>query len=152
MTIGSEIAAVLPELRAMAESLMSLTVTAYKPGKGTVNGYETTVYTSQGTSAAKVNGTSATGRDTVSRTIMIGEVARPVIEGGLHLPLDSFVTNGVLGIVASDQRGTAWEFVVDAAPDPADAVLVGRRYMVTNCPAKSFATARRLDVVEVPAP
>lgn len=149
---GADITAALPELRAQAESLMTLTVTAYSPNGFTDDpntGLPVPQFATVGTSAAKLQGTSSSSRDTPTRYVRIGEVDRPVLESGLHLPISAFVASGVLAIVASEQRGVAWEFEVTAAPSPVDPSLVGRRYMVASIPAKSFATARRLDVVEV---
>ncbi|HET8614286.1 MAG TPA: DUF6093 family protein, partial [Actinomycetales bacterium] len=103
-----------------------------------------------GSTSGKVQGTS--GKDTATRTVRVGEIDRPVLDAGLHIPLAAF-GNGT-EVVASEQRGYpggAWEFVVTAVGSLDDAGLLGRRYMVVGCPAKSYATARRLDVVEVPS-
>ena len=159
MTISDAIAAELPFLRAEAEALMTLTLTAYAPPAPDAepttdaDGYSVAPpYTNQGTTPGKAQGTSVTGRDTISRQINVAGVSRPVIEGGLQIPLSAFFTGNTLAVVASEQRGTAWEFEVTALGPNDDPALLGRRYMVTNAPAKSYATARRLDVVEVPAP
>jgi hypothetical protein len=49
---------------------------------------------------------------------------------------------------AGDQ-GIDWEYLCTAVGAHDDPTLLGRRFLVVNAPAKSFATARRLDVVEV---
>jgi hypothetical protein len=49
---------------------------------------------------------------------------------------------------AGDQ-GIGWEYLCTAVGAHDDPTLLGRRFLVVNAPAKSFATARRLDVVEV---
>ena len=81
--------------------------------------------------------------DSGTRYVNIGGVERPVIDGGLHIPLSAPVP------VASEQRGQGWEYEVTALGPADDPALLGRRYLVISVPAKSFATARRLDVVEV---
>lgn len=128
------------------------TFTAYAPTKATVDGLSVTSYVSQGTTPGKVQGTSATGRDSVTRTVSVGGADLVVIEGGLQIPLAAFVVGGELAVVASEHRGKAWEFECTAVGPVSDPALLGRRFMVANVPVKSMATARRMDVVEVPAP
>lgn len=142
----------LGSMRAHAESLMADTLTAYVPTAQTIDGLEVDVYTAQGTTPGKVQGTSVTGRDTVSRTVTIGGADLTVVEGGLQIPLSEFVGPDGLAIVASEQRGIAWEFAVTAIGPTTDPALLGRWFMVTNVPVKSAATARRMDVVVVPPP
>lgn len=148
--LGHDVAAALPELQAQAESLMTLTLTAYSPA-GTepdADGYEVHQFADEGSTPGKVQSGSQQGGDSATRYVNVGGVERPVIEGGLHIPLDRFVFDGLL-IVASEQRGQAWEFAVDSIGPADDPALLGRRYMVVGVPAKSFATARRLDVIEI---
>lgn len=142
----------LPMMRARAQSLMTATFEAFKPnGVDTdADGSEFAAYVSQGTTPGKVQGTSAIGKDSVTRSISVGDVDLPVIDSGLHIPLSSFVVAGVLTLVAG-YRGTGWELVCTSA-GTGDPAIVGRRFLVVNAPAKSYATARRLDVVEVPTP
>ena len=129
-----------------AEALMGDTFTAYSPnGTTTVNGLKVPAYANQGSTPGKVQAGSQQGGDTNTRTVTVGGVERPVIESGLHLPIDAPVP------VAGD-RGRGWEYVCTAVGAGSDPELVGRRYLVVGVPAKSYATARRLDVVEVPAP
>lgn len=141
----------LAEHQADAESLMTLELAAYSPtGEKTTDadGYKIPAYADEGTTPGKVQSGSRAGGDTATRYIDVGGVERPVIEGGLHIPLDRFVLDGLL-IQASEQRGQAWEFEVFAVGPADDPALLGRRYMVVAAPAKSYATARRLDVIEL---
>lgn len=81
--------------------------------------------------------------DTVSRRITIGGVARPVLEGALHIPVSAEVP------VAGEQRGIGWEYVCTAIGPDSDPALLGRRWLIVSVPAETNATARRLDIVEV---
>lgn len=127
---------------------MTLTVEAFAPSGTTTNGdgYEIDVFGSQGTHAAKVQAPSSQGGDTSTRSVRVGEVERPVLTAGLHIPLSADVP------VAGNQRGIGWEYQVTAVGPNDDPALMGRRYLVVEVPAKSFATCRRLDVIEVPIP
>lgn len=146
MTLQSAIEAELPFLRAEAEALMVDTFTAYSPnGVTVVDGLEAQNYASEGQTSGKVQGGSSSTKDTATEYVTVGGVSRPLLRGGLHLPLGAPVP-------AAGDRGIGWEYACTAAGDNSDPSLVGRRYLVHNVPAKSFATARRLDVVEVPAP
>lgn len=144
MSIGADIAATLPFLRAEAESLMLDTFTAYRPNGTTLNaaGMEVPAYLLVGTTTGKVQGRSRDS-DTNTRTQSVGGVDRPVIEGGLHIPVDS--TAPMLG-----PKGVGWEYVLTAAGPLTPPDLVGSRWLVVDSPAKSFMTARRLDVVKLP--
>lgn len=138
----------LAEHRADAEALMTLTLAAYSPTGHTIDadGYKVPAFTPEGATFGKVQGGTRAGRDTSTRYVRIGDVERPVIEGGLHIPIGAKVP------AAGEQRGQvggAWEYEVTAVGPAGDPALLGRRYMVVNVPAKSFATARRLDVVEL---
>lgn len=130
---------------------MTLTVSAYEPDP--VNPYEPTgpggsdvpKFIAKGSTRAKVQVGSTQDDDTGTRYETVGGVSRPVLTGGLHIPLSApRPTAGAPGL--------GWEYVVTAVSDLADTNLLGRRYRVVNAPAKSFATARRLDVVEVEVP
>lgn len=126
-----------------AERLMTLTLTAYSPGAMTVvNGQETPGDTPEGTTVGKASGQSQQASDPYTRTVTIGDVEVPVIQGGLHIPLSAPVPD--------ERPGHQWEYVVTAVGRADDPALLGRRYRVVSVPAKSYATARRLDVVEVP--
>jgi hypothetical protein len=134
--LADAIRAALPELRREAEATMQDTFTAYAYAWTKIDGLEEQTWTPQGTTRGKVSGRSRQG-DTNTRTEDVGGVERPVVDGGLHIPLDAPVP----------ERG--WEYVCDAVGPASDPSLVGRRWRVVDVPAKSFATARRLDVVEV---
>lgn len=136
----------LGAMQARAQSLMTLTLAAYSPSGKTTNagGYTVPGYTPEGATFGKVQG--ASGKDTATRYIKVGDVERPVLEGGLHIPLTAKVP------VAGEQRGQvggAWEYEVTAVGPHDDPALLGRRYLVVEVPAKSLATARRLSVVEL---
>lgn len=135
-----------------AESLMTLTLTAYAPTGNYVegpDGFEVPEFINRGTTPGKVQGGSQAGKDTETRYADIGGVKRPVLVGGLHIPLSAFVVAGVLDIKPSEQVNQAWQFHVTAVNGLADLSLLGRKYQVVEVPAKSYATARRLSVVEV---
>lgn len=115
---------------------MADTFTAYAYEWTTVDGLDEQTWTPQYDTAGKVSGRSMQG-DTNTRTVTIGDVERPVVEGGLHIPLTA--TLPAIG----------WEFECIAVGPASDPALLGRRWRVVDVPTKSFATARRLDVVEV---
>lgn len=117
--------------------------TAYSPdGFTVVGGLEVPAYADEGSTVGKVQAPSAQAGDTPTRTVTVGGVSRPVLAGGLHIPVGSDLP------VAGDQ-GVGWEYECTSVGAVSDASLVGRRFLVVGVPAKSFATARRLDVVEV---
>lgn len=150
----TEINAGLEELRDLAEELMTATFTAYAPKLDATDadGQTSPDFTTKGTTNGKVQGTSALGKDPVTRSISIGDVALPIIDEGLHIPLGQFIAeDGTLSLVAG-AKGVGWELECTAVSSVEDQTLVGRRYLVVSAPAKSRATARRLDVVELPRP
>lgn len=123
---------------------MSLTLAAYAPnGRTVVNGKETWAFLPQGATRGKVRGQSAQAQQPYARTVTIGAVEVAVVEGGLHIPVGAVVPK-------AGERGVGWEYVVTKVGPADDPALLGRRYLVTNSPAMSHATARRLDVAEVP--
>lgn len=129
---------------------MADTFTAYSPGAPTtVNGFEVPGYTSQGTTPGKVQGPSAQSSDTATRTVTVGGVELPVVEGGLHIPIEKFIdpTTDEL-LIKAGEYGVGWEFVCTATSG-VDRSLLNSRWLVVNAPAKSYATARRLDVVRL---
>lgn len=138
MSLVGDVLRELPEMRRQAESLMTDTFTAYGlPTWTTVDGIESETRLSQGETVGKVSGRSREG-DTNTRLVTVGGVDRPVVEGGLHLPLSAAVP--VVG----------WQYELTALGSATDPALLGRRWQVVDVPAKSYATARRLDVVEIP--
>ncbi|WP_418060805.1 DUF6093 family protein [Pimelobacter simplex] len=147
-TINEDITAALPELRRQAESMMTLTLAAYSPtglvpGPG---GYEVPGFNPEGQTFGKVQAGAQAGGDTPTRYIKIGGTDRPVLAGGLHIPITAKIpTPGE----ERGQVGGAWEYLVTAVGPFDDPALLGRRYLVVGVPAKSYATARRLDVIEL---
>lgn len=131
--------------RIAARRLMTLTLTPYAPAGVTLDGdgYEVQAYEAQSPHAGKVQGGSSSVEDTATRSVTIGGIARPVLSGGLHIPIDAPVP------LAGQQRGVGWEYEITAVGAGDDPALLGRRFLVVGVPIKSFATARRLDVVEV---
>jgi hypothetical protein len=121
------------------------TFTAYAPLPEPVldaDGMETTDYTTVGTTPGKITGGSQQSADTATRKIRVGGVAREVVEGGLHLPV------GADTPTAGD-LGSGWEYeLTELGPTTPDDLL-GSRWLVVDAPAKSYMTARRLDVVRL---
>jgi hypothetical protein len=137
MTLQSAIEAELPFLRAEAEATFTDTFTAFAYEVVKVDGLDERLYVEQYVTPGKVSGRSRQG-DTNTRTVSIGGVERPVFEGGLHIPL------------SADLPAIGWEYVCTAVGAASDPALLGRTWRVVDVPAKSYATARRLDVVEIP--
>jgi hypothetical protein len=131
-------------MRQRAESLMADTFTAYAPNGTTTDGagFEIPAYASKGETPGKISGASAQSADTNVRTVTIGGVERPVIEGGLHIPVSADVPK-------VGQYGFGWEYVLTALGYMTDPSLLNSRWLVVDAPAKSYATARRLDVVRL---
>jgi hypothetical protein len=140
MSLADDVTFALPGFRATAESLMLDTFAAYSPGGTTTDadGYEIPGFTDEGSTPGKVSGRSRDS-DTNTRTVTVGGVERVVVDGGLHIPLSAPVP------------AIGWEYQMVTAGPSTDPALVGRRWRVVDVPAKSYATARRLDVVEVTA-
>lgn len=138
-------AAAIRQGQRFAESLMTLTLTAYSPNGTTpdADGYEIPAYANEGSTPGKVQAGTQAGSDTATRYVTVGDVQRPVLAGGLHIPLSAPLP------VASEQRGIGWEYLVTAVGPNDDPALLNRRFLVVGVPVKSHATARRLDVVEV---
>lgn len=128
---------------------MTLTLTAYSPSghssQNETTGVETPTFTNEGTTPGKVQGPTTQEADASTRTVAVGGVQRPVLTAGLHIPISADVPHSGPAYVS----GGAWEYVVTAVSADDDPALLNRRYRVVDVPAKSFATARRLDVVEV---
>lgn len=130
-----------------AEDLMTLTLVPHVPaGLGEVDGYDVQLYDPRVPHPGKIHGSSLTAQDAATTFVTIGEVELPVLKAGLHIPIGAPVpTPGMV-------RGRGWEYLVSAVGRYNDPALLGRWFLVVAVPMKSFATARRLDVVEVPAP
>lgn len=138
MSLADDVLRALPGMRQQAESLMQdFGVMRRITGRTVQNedGEEEPEFADVFTSRCKIQGTSDATPTT--RTAVVGGVERPVIDAGVHLPLASPVV----------ERGFVFE--VTAVGPSSDPRLVGKRYWVESDPVKSFATARRLDVVEV---
>lgn len=124
---------------------MTLTLAAYSPNGFTTDGdgYDVPAFTSEGSTPGKIQGGNRSGADTSPRMVRVGSVEKPVLEAGLHIPVSAPVP------VAGVRPGDGWKYVVTAVGPLDDPALLGREFLVVGVPAKSFATARRLDVVEV---
>lgn len=85
---------------------------------------------------------AATGRDMAVRTVEVGGVERAVIEGGLHIPIPDEGSEAV-------QVHNGDRFTITAVGPMSDPGLLGRVFEVVEYGGKSWATARRLNVVEV---
>ena len=127
------------EGRMAAEQEMADTFTAYSPNGTTTdaNGYEVPAFASQGSTKGKVRGPSSQTSDTVTRMVRVGDVERPVVRGGLHIPISATVP------------ASGWEYVCTAIGEASDSALLNRRYRVVDAPAETHVTARRLNVVQV---
>lgn len=112
------------------------TFTAYAYTWATVDGMQQQTWVQQYVTVGKVAGRSRES-DTNTRTVSVGGTDRPVVEGGLHIP------------IAATRPAIGWEYVCTAVGTNSDPSLLSRRWRVIDVPAKSHATARRLDVVEV---
>lgn len=134
----------LPAMRARAESMYLDTFTAYSPSGTTTDadGFKHPTYASEGTTPGKVAGPSMQARDTNAREVVVGGVSRPVVEGGLHIPVSAAVP-------AVGEYGFGWEYVLTTLGPLTDPSLLNSRWLVVDAPAKSYATARRLDVVRL---
>ncbi len=138
--------------RVAAEAEHTLTLQPYAPtgltSQNETTGLEVPTFTTGTPVKGKVQASSAQAGDTSTRTVIVGGVERPVLKAGLHISVAAAVPNAGPAYTS----GGAWEYVVTAVGTYDDAALLNRRYRVVEVPAKSNATARRLDVVEVPAP
>lgn len=146
MRVADVVSAALPNMRAEAESLMTLTLTPQVPTGSWMtdpDGFEVPVVAEQAPHVGKVQAGSQAGGDTATRFVRVGTVDIPVLSGGLHIPVGAPVP------VAGEEFGIGWEYAVTAVGPNDDPALLGKRYRVVGVPVKSFATARRLDVIEV---
>lgn len=128
-------------MQARAESLMFDVFDAFEPGARVVDptdNMEKPGYTAKGSTPGKIQSHARQG-DTQTRYIKVGETERPVLEAALHIPISATLPT-------AGQFGVGWEYVCTASVDAGN---VGRRFLVVECPSKTFATARRLSVVEL---
>lgn len=127
---------------------MTLTLTPHSPTvpptyTTDAGGYEVPALTPGTPVPGKVQSGSQAGSDTATRYVKVGSVERPVLAAGLHIPITAAVP------MAGEQRGLGTEYVVTAVGPADDTALLNRRFLVVAVPVKSFATARRLDVIEL---
>jgi hypothetical protein len=129
--------------RADAESLHVDTFTAYEPaGYGPLDpltGEKPRLFSTRATGVkGKVKGLGGVaGSDQEARFVTIGGVRYQVMPAGLHLSVSALVPS------------PGWEYECTAVGASSDPSLLGRRYRAIEVPAKTWATARRLDVIEV---
>lgn len=125
--------------RAKAMEYMTITLDALSPWKKIrgADGMDTQDWNPEGNTIALVGGQSQQSPQPTTRYEVVGGVSRPVIDGGVQIPLTSKVPQ------------IGWEYVVRKVAGRADTALLGRRYHVVSVPIESHATARRLDVVDV---
>lgn len=143
MSLGADLAGVTGELRREAESTLIDTFTAYEPaGYGPLDpltGEKPRLFIVRESGVmGKVKGQGGlAGSDQEAQTVTIAGVRYTVMKGGLHLSLAALVP------------AKGWEYECTAVGDLSDPSLLGRRYRVVEAPAMTWATARRLDVIEV---
>lgn len=145
MSLQAAIEHALPELRLEAEARMQDMFVPYSPSGITTtdaDGFEIPGYTTGTPTPGRIAGTSAASRDTNARTVTVGGSERPVLEGGLHIPISAAVP-------AVGEYGFGWEYLCTAVGPLSDPSLLNSRWLVVDAPAKSQATARRLDVVRL---
>lgn len=135
----------LAAMQAQTEEHHTLTLEWYSPGGlVTVGEYKERQAVPEGQCPGKVQARSRMGGDTMTQYVKVDAVELPVLKGALHIPVRAMLTSTGALRVAID-----WEcVVVDLGPYD-DTALLGCRYRVVDVPAKSHATARRLDVVDV---
>lgn len=136
----------IAEARADAEALMVDTYTAYEPQPGVrtvdpTNGMERQAYTNRGTTLGKTQARSREG-DVQTRYVRIGGTDRPVVQGGLHIPISATVPT-------AGDYGAGWEYECTEISEISDPAELGSRYLVVEVPSKTHDTARRLDVVKL---
>jgi len=135
MSLGSDLLAQLPYLRAEAESRMTDTCTIYTAGAGRVWNDETLSYDDDegvaiysGPCRVKRGNTQAASEDAAGQPLTTQSLE-------VHLPV---LTSSLVGV----------NDIVQITNAPHDPALLGRRFRITSSPAHSQATARRLPVEE----
>jgi hypothetical protein len=133
---GATLTGALPELRSMAESLMTDTVTVRRATGETTQDPDTgstvPVYADLFTSKCKVQ-----ARNLTALTAEAGGRTATTVRLELHLPLSADAVKA--GDVAE----------ITAVGALSDVQLLGRKFRITAPVAKSYATARRYEVEEV---
>lgn len=122
------------------------TYAAFSPNGFTRNtaGLKVAAWAAEGTTLGKTQAGSRQGGDIGGQTITVGGVQVLLMRGGLHLPIGAYLDETGLLI------RPGWEFQCTATGTGTDPAQVGRRWHVHEVPVKAYATARRLDVYEVP--
>ena len=113
---ADEIRAALPGLQGYAESLMTSTFAASALEWAKVGGLDEQTWVAKGETLGKVQASS--GKDSQTRYVTVGEVERPVVEGGLHIPISAPVPE------------IGWVYECTAVGPGVDPALVGRRWRV----------------------
>lgn len=131
------------EFRRDAEDQMVDQFQAWAPGEPIkVDRVEVPGYADRGKTKGKTQGGSASTIDGATEFVEIGGVKFPIIRGGLHIPISSPAP-------VAGKRGKGWEYECINLGPYSDHSLLGRRYLVHHAPAKTLATARRLDVIDI---
>lgn len=135
-------------LQGDAESEMKDTFAAFSPGEPTTDadGYKVPGWNPEGTTLGKTQGGARQSRDAAPRRVTIGGVDFEVIEGGLQIPILAFIDDATSAL----RLRAGWQFQCIAISPRTDPAQLGRRWHVDGVPTKAIATARRLDVAEVP--
>lgn len=137
---------VVTEGRAAAESRMTDLFEVYSPDPDAATtdaeGFTVPGYADELNTYGRLAGPSTQSRDTNARTVTIGGMEREVVSGGLHIPISADVP-------AFGEYGVGWEYELVALGPTTDPALLNSRWLVVDAPAKSAATARRLDVVRL---
>jgi hypothetical protein len=111
---------------------------AYSPNGFTTgaDGMKTPAFASEGSTLGRLHA-GVRLQSVAATTSAVGGVDRPVYDGGIRIP------------VSSAAPSVGWEYQMTAAGPATDPALAGRRWHVVGVQADSYATARRLNVVEV---
>jgi hypothetical protein len=124
--------------RRAADRLMTDAFAAYAPNGTTTDADGMTVpaFIAKGATFGRLHA-GVRLQSVAATTTTVGGVERPVYDGGIRIP------------VSAPAPAVGWEYQMTAAGPATDPSLVGRRWHVVGVQADSYATARRLNVVEV---
>ena len=145
--MGARAMAALLRGRTAAEALLVDTFAAYAPGAkitDTGTGLKKRGYALQYSTPGKTTGRprALESKDTRTTYVLIGGTKRPVIHGGLHIPMSAVLP------IAGD-FGVGWEYLCTAIAPGSDPNALGQRYLVWGVSVRTYQTARRLDVVKL---
>lgn len=117
---------------------MTDTLAAFAPNGSTTDadGMKVSAFTPKGSTNGRVHA-GVRLQSVTAQTTTVAGVERPIIDGGLRIP------------VSAPTPSIGWEYQLTAVGPATDPGLVGRRWHVVGIQADSYATARRLSVVEV---